>query len=356
LASRISSKVCAAFLFVSVLACGSKTENKVKPLAGAGATDNTAVVANDPAKPADPSATGANTPTAATAEDATKYIAENSNMLVVIDVKKMVASPFMAAPEVKAELEKLKEDEDFKKLTAAGVDPFTNVDKIVVSGDAAKEIVVIVVTGTFDAAKAAEAAKAEMAKDGKGAVEVVGTNTLIFSEKAESIALAKSAKGAEGSPLLKDAMAMTDTTRAMYVVASLTPEIAASLKDAPVPGLASAKNVSVGLNIDKGLDLAVSLQLGSEADATSAKTGLDGFLPMGAAMGIPQEVISAAKVEAKGANVNFTLVLSEDQLKKLEEMAKQMNGGGAPGMAPMPMPEEPMKDGAVAPGAEPEKK
>ena len=349
MASRISSKVCAAFLFVSVLACGSKTENKVKPLAGAGAAGNTAVVANDPAKPADPNANGAgaNTPTAATAEDATKYIAENSNMLVVIDVKKMVSSSFMADPAAKAELDKLKEGEEFKKLTAAGVDPFTNVDKIVVSGDAEKDIVVIVVTGSFDAAKAAEAAKAEMAKDGKGAVEVVGTNMLIFSEKAESIALAKSGKGAEGSPMLKDAMAMADTTRAMYVVANIPASASADLKDAPIPGLTSAKNVAVGLNVDKGVDLMISLQLGSEADATSAKGGLEGFLPMGAALGIPQEVISAAKVEAKGSNVNFTLVLSEDQLKKLGEMAKQMNGGAAPGMVPMPMPEEPMKDGAA---------
>jgi hypothetical protein len=355
LASRISSKVCAAFLFASVLACGSKTENKVKPLAGAGATGNTAVVANlSDSKPADPSANGAGTPTVAPAnEDAMKYIAENSTMLAVIDVKKMVSSPLMANPAAKAQLEKLKQGEEFKMLTAAGVDPFTNVDKIVVSGDAEKEIVVIVVTGTFDPAKAAEAVKVEFAKDGKGSVEVVG-NALIMGEKADHITLAKSAKGVDGSPMLKDAMAMADITRAMYLVANIPASATSELKDLPVPGLTSAKNVAVGLSIEKGFDLMISLQLGSETDAAQAKTGIEGFLPMGAVVGIPPEVLSAAKVEAKGSNVNFTMVLTEDMLKKLEEMAKQMNGG-APGMEPMPMPEG-AKEMPVAPGAKIEKK
>jgi hypothetical protein len=345
LASRITSKVVAAFMFVSVAACGSKTENKVKPLAGAGAAGNTAAVATDPNKPADPAA-GANaaTPTAATAEDAMKYIAENSNLLVVIDVKKLVSSPVMANPAVKAELEKMKaEDETFKKLTAAGIDPFTNVDKIVVSGDASKEMAVIVVSGSFDAAKAAEAAKAEMAKDGKGAVEVVG-NALIISEKAEYIAAAKSGKGVDGSPLLKDAMAMVDATRPFFAIGNIPAEAAGDLKDIPVPGLATAKNAAFSMAFDKGFDMNVTLQLGSEADATQAKTGLDSMLPMLAGLGLPPDLMSAMKTEAKGANINLNINLNEDQLKKLEEMAKEMNPG-------MPMPGGDMP----APGAEPMK-
>jgi len=351
LASRISSKVCAALLFTSVLACGSKPENKVKPLAGAGA-GNTAVVANDPAKPADPAANGSGTPTAtptptADAADAMKYIAENSNTLVVVDVKKLFASPYMAYPEVKAEIDKLKSDSDFKKLTDAGIDPFTNVDKIVISGDSTKEMFVIVVTGTFDAAKAGEAAKAEMAKDGKGAIEVVG-NTLILSEKPESIALAKSAKGVDGSPALKDAWSMVDATRALYVLAAVPADAAANFKELPVPGLASAKTVAFGLNIDKGFDMVINMQLGSEADATAAKGGVEQFLPMAAMLQIPQEVTSALKVEAKGANLMMSLALTEDQIKKLEDTMKQQMGG-APGMTPPMMP---MPEGGAAPGAE----
>jgi hypothetical protein len=355
LASRISSKVCAALLFTSVLACGSKTENKPKPLAGAGAANNTAVVANDPAKTADPAANGSGTPTAtptptADAADAMKYIAENSNTLVVVDVKKLFASPYMAYPEVKAEIDKLKTEDDFKKLIDAGIDPFTNVDKVVISGDSGKEMFVIVVTGTFDAAKAGEAAKAEMAKDGKGAIEVVGGNTLILSEKPESIALAKSAKGVDGSPALKDAWSMVDATRAMYVLAAIPAEAAANFKELPVPGLASAKTVAFGLNIDKGFDMMVNVQLGSEADATAAKGGVEQFLPMAAMLQIPQEVTSALKVEAKGTNLMMSLALTEDQLKKIEETMKQM-GAGAPGMTP-PMAPMPMPEGGAAPGAE----
>jgi hypothetical protein len=333
-------------MFVSVAACGSKTENKVKPLAGAGVTDPTAAVVADPNKPADPNA-GANvaTPTAATAEDAMKYVAENSNLLVVIDVKKLVSSPVMSNPAVKAEIDKLKnENEDFKKLAAAGVDPFTNVDKIVISGDASKEMAVIVVTGSFDAAKAVEAAKAEMAKDGKGAVEVVG-NALILFEKAEDIAIAKSGKGIEGSPLLKDAIAMVDATRPFYMVGNIPAEAAGDLKDVPVPGLATAKNAAFSMSFEKGLDMVVTLQLGSEADATQAKAGIDAMLPM--FMGsVPPELASALKIEAKGANINVNINLNEDQMKKLEEMAKQMN----PSM-PMPGGDMPAPGAVEAPPA-----
>jgi ABC-type molybdate transport system substrate-binding protein len=346
--ASISSKVCAAFLFVSVLACGSKTENKVKPLAGAGAAgNNTAAVANDPTKtPAeDPNAkkdpAGTANPTAAPAGDAMKYVYENANILVSIDVKKLLASPFMENPALKAEIEKLKSDEEFKKALAAGIDPFTNVDKLIVSGDATKDSFAVVVTGTFDAAKVGEAIKAEIAKEasGKGVVEVIGSNTLIIADKAEDLDAAKSGKGVEGSPMLKEAMAMADATRAIFVVAQIPAEAAAMAKDAPIPGLTSAKNATFGLNVDKGLDMVVTVQFGSDADATSVKTGLDQMLPMGAAMGVPQDVMSALKLEAAGANLKISLVLDEAQLKKLEEMAKQMGG-----MAPMPGMDMPMPD------------
>jgi hypothetical protein len=78
------------------------------------------------------------------------------------------------------------------------------------------------------------------------------------------------------------------------------------------------KNVAASFDLESGIDATMTFQVASEADATSAKAGIDGMIPMLVSFGVPSEVVSAIRTEARGSIVNLSILLSLEQAMKLQ--------------------------------------
>jgi hypothetical protein len=204
--------------------------------------------------------------------DAMKYLPEGSVGVAVIDVKKMLASPLANEEPFKSQIAAMKEEKDLKEFTASGMDPFSNVNSVVLAGNPAKEQGVAIISGTFDAAKFAEAAKAKMPSD--AAIEVVGPNMVIVGEKA-SVASAKAGKGLDGSPEVKNNLSLVDNTKAFFAVGSVPGEMIPPMVTMMVPSAKNLKAVGMSLDASAGIDLKVVARFASDADATSLKTMFD---------------------------------------------------------------------------------
>jgi len=277
--------------------------------------------------------------------DAMKFIPENSKGVMVIDVKKAIASPVMSDDRVKTEIAKMKEDKGYKEMVAAGLDPWTNLNVVVLAGDPAKKYGAAILSGTFDAAKVADAMKKKMAeeKDDTTACEVLGANMLAVGSK-EAVASAKAGKGLDGSPDVKGMLSLADNSKMIFAVGVIPAEI---LKDMPLPQLANLKGAGFSLDFSSGFDMKALARFAAEADATGIKGMIDGFLPMAKGQ-VPDDIMAALKIEAKGADLSVGLTLNADQLKKLEAMAPP---AGAAGPEPMPMPTPAPGMDPAAPGA-----
>jgi hypothetical protein len=285
------------------------------------------------------------------ASDSMKFLPEGSTGVMVIDVKKALASPILKEEPFKSEIEKAKNEGEFKKLVEAGLDPFTNLNTVVFAGkDFVKEDFVIILSGSFDANKVAEKAKTEI-KDEKVKVEVLGTGMLAMGPKA-SVDSAKAGKGLDGSPDVKGMLSLADNSKTMFAVGVVP---AAMLSELPPNAPPQAKNLKgIGFSIDASSGIALSglARFGAAEDATEVKKVLDGLLPMGAMMGAPQELISAIKIEAKGADISVTFSLTAAQVSDAIKKAtmQQPMPSPAPGVEVVP----PVAPGVpAAPGVNP---
>lgn len=269
-----------------------------------------------------------------------KYVPANSNIVVAIDVKKALASPLMQLDQVKKGVEGMKQESEFKKLTDAGIDPFNNVDSVLISGDITKDYFAMVVKGSFDAAKAVEAAKKDMNGD-KETAEVLGPNMIIVGTK-DAVASAKEGKGIDGSPALKDLWSAADTSRAIYGAVAIPGEM---LKDvaAMSPSAEKIKGIAGGIDVSAGIDIKAVTRFADAAGAEAAKKESDAQLPMAKGMltgfGVPAELIDALSVTVSGTDVTIAWKISTDQIKDLVTKFGAMMGGMGGGMPSAP--EEP---------------
>jgi hypothetical protein len=272
------------------------------------------------------------------------YLPEGSTGVVVIDVKKALASPLTKEEPFKSQIEQAKNSPDFKKFTDAGLDPFTNLNTIVIAGkDVTKEEFAVILSGSFDAAKVAEKAKAEM-KSEKATVEVLGTGMLAFGPKA-IVDSAKAGKGLGGSPIVKDLLSLADNNKTIFAVGSIPAEALGSLPPQAPPQIKNIKGVGFSLDLSSGVAVSGLARFASDADATALKGFIDTILPM-AKGNVPDEVLNNLKIEAKKTDLSITLSVTADQIKN--ELPKLMGGGRSPEPMPMPMP-----DPGAAPGVAP---
>jgi hypothetical protein len=276
--------------------------------------------------------------TGGAAADSMKYVPEGSTGALVIDVKKGLSSPLLKEEPLKSEIEKMKNEEGFKKMVAAGLDPFSNVNTVVIAGktDPSKEEFVVILSGSFDAAKVVEKAKAE-AKDEKMTFEAAGTGVVLMGPAA-AVTAAKAGKGLDGSPELKSLLSLADNSKTIFAVGSIPADLA---KGAPIPALQNIKGAGFAADFSNGLSFSALARFASEANATGVKAAAETMLLPMAKGQVPDDVLSALKLEAKGTDLSISINLTTDQLKKL-----------APKNEPMPAP-MPTPDPAAAPGAAP---
>jgi hypothetical protein len=247
--------------------------------------------------------------------DVTQYIVEDSDFMVFVNMKQFVSGPFWSESYVQSELDRMGEEGSASKdLLDAGVNPFTNVDRMLISGNIASESVVVAISGAFDAPNAAESLKAN-ARDAE-AVDGI----LLISYSEGGLPTVKTARGLPGSPALMSNWSLIDTTKPFYFLASLPPDATEALGSIPIPGLASMGAIAVHLSLSSGVELLAVAQLGSEDDAGAASQGLAGIFPLlFAGMGLPQEILSTISIQHLGTKLSLTVNLDEQQSKVLRD-------------------------------------
>jgi hypothetical protein len=200
----VASKFCAVLALVLVGACGSRGS---KPVA----------------------------PSAPRVLDPMTFIIENSDTLAVLDVKRIIASPLLGGFDLK---EELAQEEDLQEIFEAGIEP-ANIDKIIFSGSSISGTSLAVVSGSFDAAKAAiELNQSYEEAQQSDRAEAVGPNLLLLAGNAENLALGKLGRGLNGSPELVALLPSLDTTQSFYATYKLSPDaVRAISQGAPFPFL-----------------------------------------------------------------------------------------------------------------------
>jgi hypothetical protein len=251
--------------------------------------------------------------------DVMRYIAEGSTFLMVFDMRRLAASPLRLSDSIVYEIERLKEEPFIHRLLKAGVDPLSNVDKIVVSGDLDTPGSAIVLTGSFDAVHARDSLQIMMETSGaRGVVEAPSANTLILSERDELSALVMSARGLRGSPLVEAVMPLANTDEPFYVVANVSSTFASKLKRYPFKGLETITRFTASADLGSGIDVVVVSVLASEEDVKQSKVEMEAMLPTLASFVVsPGEIMSTIKIEADGVFLRLSLSLSLEQLRWL---------------------------------------
>lgn len=267
------------------------------------------------------------------------YVPAGSNVVAVIEVKKLLDAPAM-----KDGIEQAKAiaagERDFKQLQElTGIDPFKDVATVVIGGSTDdKDGPAIVLVGSFDAKKVADAVKA---KEPKMQAEAVSGNTLLLSPSADAFAKAKEAsKGAAlaGSPDLKALYDLTDKSHAITFAVKVGGRIE---KDMNGP-LAGAQAVFGSMTVTDGMAMKGAVRFSAADKANGLKTELEGQLgqvkPMAAMMGL-SDMLDGLKLSVSGNDFVGEFSLSAAQIKKAQDTAKGMLGGGmGGGQPPMPMP------------------
>jgi hypothetical protein len=169
----------------------------------------------------------------------------------------------------------------------------------------------------------------------------VSENTLVVASKDWTSAVQEMIDG-KGKPAvdnsLKEVYARADTKKHVWV-AGTVPD--AMIKGTPAEG---AKNVTGSVDLSSGLAILASVGFGTAEDATAKATELqtqfDGVKGMATGVGVPQPIVDSVKIEAKDTTVSIQASATEEDLKKVSELAKgAMGGAGAPPPAPVPEPE-----------------
>jgi len=248
------------------------------------------------------------------------YLPANSTVVGVLQVKKLFNSELAQLPEVKAKLDEMKQEDDFKKMVDAGLDPTTNVDTVLMAFiNPEKKDGAVIVTGSFDAEKVAK----HMNENNKNpqpdeGAEVIAPGVVAFGKKT-AIASAKEQKGLDGSPAVKEVVSLADDTRTLYMVGKVPAE---ATKDMPAnmpPQLKSISAAALSLSVTQDLTVSLLARLGSDADAMAIKGLLDSMLPTM----IPPtmaDVLKALKITTKGTDLSVDLTMTNQQIK--EQMAK----------------------------------
>ena len=244
-----------------------------------------------------------------------KFLPEGSRGMAVLRVDKLLSSPLFGTEPFRSQIAAAKSDGDFKVLIDAGIDPFSNVDVAMLAGDPETHKLVAVVSGSFDAEKAAEALNAAVRNFSaiedrhKRTAAAVANGTVILGTR-EAVESAKAGKGIGGSPELEKLVARLDKSKTMYGTIAVPPSM---LRGAPDPNLQNLKGVTVSAGVGDGVDLEAAGLFDSEETATALKQTAERFLPMAKGR-VPDAFLDAISLRTSGPQVQVSLSLPADAL------------------------------------------
>jgi len=314
--------------------------------------------------------------TPARAVDPDKYLTADSDVVAVINFRQMLESPLVK----KDDLEKLKahlktNDEAQAFLNATGLDPFKDLDSVLVAGalptgPGAEPKGVVVVRGRFDLDKIQAAAKdfagknpdkLKITEDGgrrvyqihgkdgndkAGYASFADKNTLVVTQSKEATAEAVKGGGAAAkvSPALKAALAKVKGEESMWVAVAFSDELKKKMAAGPNPAfkqIAPKLESATGeMNLGNDFTLNLFVHTSDEKAAQQIQGMINGFLPFvgpavvqqvktqneeaGAAI---EEVMKNLKVDIKNkTSVGVSLTIDKEQMEKLEKAQKDAKG------------------------------
>jgi hypothetical protein len=291
------------------------------------------------------------------AVEADRYLPKETEQVVVIDVKQLVASPLVKKHLLPQIEEQLKNNKDYKALQqATGLDLFRDVHTLAIGNTGTTgEKWTLVVRGKFDQDKIAKTLEAvakdkkeelkisklgdrplyEGSKDGKTTYfTFIDSTTIVGSQTKDNVAEAVEGKTGKLNKDLAGALQALGGKQSIYMAGLIPEEGKAALGEVkgPAEALKKVKVVSGGLNITTDVLASVSLVTG---DAKSAKDlgafanqakGLIAIAAQGNEMLKPfvDELLKTLKIETSQSDVRVSFKLSEDIIKKgLEMIPKQ---------------------------------
>jgi hypothetical protein len=283
-----------------------------------------------------------------------RLLPADTEQVVVINVKQIVASPIFkkyALPDIEKQL---KDNKEYKQLQeATGLDVLKDVNSVILanSGSTGKKALVIV-RGRFDQDKIHKTATAvaeqdkEKLKIGKlgerNLYEVSGNGqtvfatfidgtTIVASPEKEFVAAAASGKGGKITKDLAAALTLADGKQSIWMAGLIPEEATKALGEAqqgPAQAIKKIKAGNGGLTITDSITVTGTASTG-DADAAKevakALDGAKGLLTFFAATNeqvkpFADEVLKTLKIKTDQGNVSVSFVLSEEIIKKAVEM------------------------------------
>ena len=290
----------------------------------------------------------------ARAAELDRYVPGDTEQVVVVNVKQLLASPLVkkhALPQIEKQL---KENKDLQKLTqATGIDPLKDIDSLVVANTGDKgEKVTVIVRGKFDTDKIHTIAQAvakdkpdelkisklgdrplyEGTHDGKSFYSTfVDGTTLVGSTSKDVLASAIQGKGAKNKELTA-ALENLDSKQSVLAAGVVPQEVRdflGNLPQGPAEALSKLKTVAGSVHITGGVAAGVRLSTGNEKAAKElAEAGdmVKGLLAAAAAVNkellpLAEDLQRTLNIKPSQGDVTIDFKVSEKTVDKLIKAA-----------------------------------
>jgi hypothetical protein len=283
-------------------------------------------------------------------------VADDAEILVTINVRQMLDSPVVQKHALKELKDALgQNNEATQALKAVGLDPFKDVNSVVISGtgSAAANKVLVVVRGNFDPEKIDKAVAAEVAKN-PGKVKILkegatrlyeiqaegkpayaafaGKNTLVVSPSKEyTLETVKNAGTKTGKPSreLTQAIGKIDGKPALWMAVVITDEMKKAMARTPQAAAIAPKLESLtgSLDLTDGLKASVLIHTTDEKAAAEIRKQINQVKPLLAVFAqndekradLYSELLSNLKIIANKSTVDISLKVSEETIEKAKK-------------------------------------
>jgi hypothetical protein len=289
-----------------------------------------------------------------------KLTPADAKVVVVVNVRQILDSAVVKKTGLDQLKAALKQNAEVQKmLTAAGLDPFTDVESIMVAGSAKPQDLknLVVVRGKFNTAKAHAAAadfaeknadKLKITKEGtfnlyeiKNPANSVfatftGPNVLLLSPSKPFLLDAAKNDGLKPVKLEKEmesALKKVNGKESLWVALVITDEMRMALKNNPPTAELAAKleAVTASLNLTDALQALVQVHTSDEEAAAKLGKLLEGFLPIlnflakdnADAAPIVDELIKNLKITPEKTTLSISLKITEAMLNKVGPQNKK---------------------------------
>jgi hypothetical protein len=300
---------------------------------------------------------------------ANRWMPADAEIVFGVNFRQMLTSPMVKPEELEQNFKTLiKQNKQAEQmLQAAGIDPLKDIDGVLltVSGIGPQAKVRAVVQGRFKEDKIQSAAQ-DFAKkqperlkvtkqDGKTVYEATpekgngqplyaafaDRNTLVLTSSKEYTLQSITEDGkkpAEVGKKMKEALAPLSGKESLWFAAIITDQVKQLLKNNAATGgfAANLESVTGSMNLTNALQVLLKIHTTNAQSAEQIKGLFDQFKPLledaaknnEEAGPVLTEVLQNLKVNTQKGDVNITLKLSQDALKKIEDTVKKNTGTG----------------------------